>query len=34
MVNQYLTFHANEVIKVPQYDIAIVHTKENHVEVY
>ena len=23
------TFHANEVIKVPQYDIAIVHTKEN-----
>lgn len=23
------TFHASEVIKVPQYDIAIVHTKEN-----
>ncbi|MFY0486576.1 trypsin-like serine peptidase, partial [Staphylococcus haemolyticus] len=23
------TFHANEVIKVQQYDIAIVHTKEN-----
>ena len=27
------TFHANEVIKVPQYDIAIVHTKKKYVEV-